>query len=269
MSHSSTAAQPEAQFVTSRDGTRIGYRRLGAGPPVVVLHGALGSWQSWLAVAERLADRLEFLLVDRRGRGASGAGTPPHSLAAEVDDARAVLAAAGEGAAVVGHSFGGAVALELARTARPDQITRLVLYEPGVRVSGLIPARQVERMDELIERDRPKQALELAMVQLDAAGLVRAAGATAPDTLREIAWTLPREIRAVDALGSDLARYATIALPTLLLVGRSSPRRQQDNCEALARALPHARLVPLDGLGHVAHNADPDRAAVIVGSFLT
>ena len=53
---SSVATEPEARLVTSRDGTRIAYRRLGTGPALVALHGALGSWQSWLSVAERLAD---------------------------------------------------------------------------------------------------------------------------------------------------------------------------------------------------------------------
>jgi pimeloyl-ACP methyl ester carboxylesterase len=130
----------DVHFVASRDGTTIGYRRLGAGPPVAAIHGGLGTSASWRAVAERLADRFEFFLVDRRGRGASGAGTLPHSLGREVDDARAVLAAAGRGAALIGHSYGGAAALEAARIADRAEISRLVLYEPGVGVAGLIPS---------------------------------------------------------------------------------------------------------------------------------
>lgn len=75
------AAARRPEFVTSRDGTRIAYRRVGGGPPVVALHGALGSWRSWLAVAERLAARFQFVLVDRRGRGDSEEGASPHTLA--------------------------------------------------------------------------------------------------------------------------------------------------------------------------------------------
>jgi pimeloyl-ACP methyl ester carboxylesterase len=55
------------EHVVSQDGTAIAFRRVGTGPPVVVMRGALGTSLSWLAVAERLADRFEFLLVDRRG----------------------------------------------------------------------------------------------------------------------------------------------------------------------------------------------------------
>lgn len=257
-------------LVTSPDGTRIAYRRVGAGPPVVVTHGGLGSSLSWLGVAERLADRFEFFLIDRRGRGASGDGISPHSLAREVDDARAVLQAAGPGAAMIGHSYGGAVALEAARAAEPGEIARLVLYEPGVRVAGLIPSAQIQRLDELVESGRLEEALDLGIEQLDAAGLVRSHGPQGlrPEAVVQLAPTLPREIRAVDALGSDLARYATIELPTLLLIGTASPERQRHNCEALARVLRDVRVEWLQGLGHVAHNADPDQVADRIGSFL-
>jgi pimeloyl-ACP methyl ester carboxylesterase len=261
------------RFVTSQDGTRIAYRLIGGGPPVVALHGALGSWRSWLAVAERLADRFTFALVDRRGRGDSEAGASPHALEREVEDARAVLEAVGPGATVVGHSFGGAVALELARTAEPGQVDRLVLYEPGVRVAGLVAGPVIERLEALAARGQGEQVLELALAELDAAGLVRADGAAwgpSPErrALAEIAWTLPREIRAVDALGEDLDRYTAIEAPTLLLVGAQSPECQQRNCNALTRALTDIELVELDGQGHVAHNSNPDRVAGIIGAFL-
>jgi pimeloyl-ACP methyl ester carboxylesterase len=195
---------------------------------VVVVHGALGSSMSWMAVAQRLADRFEFFLVDRRGRGESDDGAPPHSLAQEVDDAAAVLGVAGPRVALIGHSYGGAVALELTRRAANGRVDKLVLYEPGVGVAGLVPAAKVEELDDLVRQRQLSRVLELAIEELDAAGLVRGdAAATRPspqrDALVEIAWTLPREIRAVDDLGNDLTRYASVAVPTLLMVGASSP----------------------------------------------
>ena len=262
----------EPEFVTSPDGTPIAYRRVGAGPPVVALHGGLGSSVSWLRVAERLADRFEFFLVDRRGRGASGDGTPPHSLAKEVEDARTVLQAAGRGAALMGHSYGGSVALELARVAAPEEIGRLALYEPGVRATELIPSARIDQLEALVEQGLPERALEVAMEQLHAAGLVRSdrpGGARrAGAGLVEIAWTVPRELRALSLVGSDLTRYAVIGVPTLLMIGTTTPAPGQRNCEALAQVLPEVRLARLDGQGHVAHNSDPDQVAAVVGAFL-
>jgi pimeloyl-ACP methyl ester carboxylesterase len=272
-----TPTQLRPEFVTSTDATRIAYQRIGAGHPVVAIHGGLGTSKSWLPVAQRLADRFELLLVDRRGRGASGDGTPPHRLAKEVDDAQAVLEAAGPGANVIGHSYGGAVALEAARIANAGQIGRLVLYEPGVGLGGLIPTATIDRLQELVDDGQLEEALDLIIEQLDVAGIVRSDAAQAvplanrprrPDALIELARTVPREIRAVDTLDTDLTRYASIEIPILMLVGASSPSWQQRNAEALTAVLGNAQLVRLDKQGHVGHSRDPAQVAACIDSFL-
>jgi hypothetical protein len=92
-------------------------------------------------------------------------------------------------------------------------------------MAGLIPAIEIERMHELVRKRQPERVLALAIEQLDQAGLVRSARQPAgrpPAALIEIAWTVPRELGALDALGSDLSRYSTVALATLLMVGTSS-----------------------------------------------
>src|SRR5690348_4242592 len=70
---STVAAQEHymTSSVTSKDGTTIGYRQLGHGPGVVLLHGAMESAQSHLQLAEALADTYTVYLPDRRGRGLS------------------------------------------------------------------------------------------------------------------------------------------------------------------------------------------------------
>lgn len=265
----------DVETVLSADGTRIAFRRVGSGPPVVALHGGLGSWRSWEAVAQQLADRFEFLLVDRRGRGDSGDGVAPHALAREVEDARAVLAVAGRGAALLGHSYGGAVALELARTAAPGELRALLLYEPAVGIAGAIGPEQLASLHQCVLEGRPQDAVPLSMRLLDAAGLVVADGPLATlrikptPAFRRLAATVPDEISAVAALGEEqLASCAAIAVPTLLLIGSESPPRAAENCRALARALPAAEAVVLDGLGHVAHTTAPERVARAIGDFL-
>jgi hypothetical protein len=52
------------------------------------------------------------------------------------------------------------------------------------------------------------------------------------------------------------------------MVGAASPDRQQSNCYALGRVLPDVRVARLRGLGHVAHNAEPDQVAAVISSFL-
>lgn len=258
--------------VRAVDGTSIAFRRVGRGLPVVALHGGLGTAASWGAVAERLADGHEFFLVDRRGRGDSDRGGDAHTLATEVEDARAVLRVAGPGAVLLGHSYGGAVALETARRASDGELAAVAVYEPAVGVSGLIATEEIDRIDELVRAGRLGDALEHGFDQLDAAGLVArtrmAPGARRPQALLDLAWTISRELRAVDALGPDLSRYAHVDLPVLVLAGAASPPRQRRLCEDLVHALPNGHIAWLSELGHVAHTASPDVVASALAIFL-
>ena len=101
--------------VTSVDGTAIGYRRLGDGPGVVLLHGAMSSSYNHVQLAEALADTFTVYVPDRRGRGLSGPYRKDHSLQTEVGDLAAVLEATGA-RNVFGCSSGAIVVLEAALT---------------------------------------------------------------------------------------------------------------------------------------------------------
>jgi pimeloyl-ACP methyl ester carboxylesterase len=264
-----SAAQPGAvELLTSDDETPIAVRRLGTGPPVVAIHGGLGTWRSWLPVAERLTDRFEVFLYDRRGRGASGEAPGPHTIELEVADARAVVGAAGADAFVMGHSFGGAIALELARTGVP--VGPLVVYEPPAAIGHLLAPGDLAA---LAAADHPDEILDHGIELLDRAGLVRGGGparlpSQARTAARTLAPTVAREIAAAASLGSDPGRYADVQQATLVLAGHGSPEPQRAACRQLAHALPHGRLAWLEGHAHVAHTTAPDLVAQQIGGFL-
>jgi pimeloyl-ACP methyl ester carboxylesterase len=100
--------------VVSKDGTRIGYLRVGRGPAVVLLHGSNESARSHTQLALALAETLSVYLPDRRGRGLSGPHHPDHSIRTEVEDLQAVLTASGA-QKVFGVSVSALIALEAAR----------------------------------------------------------------------------------------------------------------------------------------------------------
>lgn len=259
----------EAERVLSADGTSIAYRRLGRGPRVLAVHGGLGTWRSWLAVARRLADRYELVLVERRGRGDSPDGGASYALAREVEDLAAVCDRVGSVRAVVGHSFGATVALELAREA---QIGSLVVYEPAAGAGGRIPGAVLARIETLLARGDAEGALAVTTTHLDVAGLVRA-GRRSPDApwprgLVELAPTLARELRAVDVLGPEVHRYAQISSPALVLAGAASPAPARQLCARLADILPEGRLATLAGHGHMAHLQVPDDTAAAIAAFI-
>ena len=232
----------------------------------------MGSSVGWGAAAAHLARQFEVFLLDRRGRGLSDDGGRPHSLEREVEDVDALLALTGPGTALIGHSFGGAVALEAARAAAPGQLRALVVSEPAIGAGGAIDAGRIDRMQALVAAGEADAALDIGIAALDAAELVssdpRPRGSSRPSALLALAPTVPRELRAVTQPGLETDRYAEIGLPALILVGTASPQMQRRNCERLAAAIPGAELRWLEGLGHVAHTAAPDVVAAAVGSFL-
>lgn len=115
----------------SRDGTVIGYDRIGSGPAIILVAGAT----QYRAIDQqtpelaRLLSEAGFSVInyDRRGRGESG-DTLPYAVAREVEDIAALIAAAGGSASLYGASSGCALALEAAQSGLP--VDKLVLYEP-------------------------------------------------------------------------------------------------------------------------------------------
>src|SRR5688500_12273320 len=111
-------------FVTSHDGTRIGYDRIGSGPAVIVIGGGPVDRSAESPLAALLAEQFTVYSYDRRGRGDT-VDTAPYSVDREFDDLQALITEAGGSAMVYGTSGGGMIAIQAA--ARGMAITRLAL----------------------------------------------------------------------------------------------------------------------------------------------
>jgi pimeloyl-ACP methyl ester carboxylesterase len=122
--------------VLSRDGTTISYLSVGSGPSVIVIPGALSMAADYAAFARALAEQFTAYTIERRGRGESGPQGDDYSVVKEREDVLALQQQTGA-AFLVGHSFGGLVALEVARNNQA--LTKLAVYEPGVSIDGSIP----------------------------------------------------------------------------------------------------------------------------------
>lgn len=227
-----------------RSGLSLHVQVLGdGGPPLAMLHGLLvGSMASWyFTAAPRLARRFRVLLSDLRGHGLSGASPTGYDLPTLAGDLHAMLPMAGAGSAtLVGHSYGGLVALRYALTHR-HRVRRLVL------VDAPLPPSQVPELSAFLER-RPEDMLS-ALPQPLAEGV---AGGSRQG--RRLLLQLQRLV-AESSLLADLGRepdfsddeLAALDVPTLLVYGDRSGCRAAG--ERLARALPHAQLRLLPG-GH-------------------
>lgn len=263
--------------VTSRDGTRIGYLRVGEGPAVVVVHGANESARSHTALAAALADDFTVYLVDRRGRGLSGPFGPDHDLRTEVDDVAAVLDESGA-ERVFGVSMGGLVALEAARSL--PVVRRTSVYEPALLSQTGRYTDWLPRFDREIADGDVAAALVTSMYGLDLAPAAlrlmprrllvalterlmaaedRQASADAV-TMRRLAPTLHHDAALLAETAGTVARYAEVSSDVLLLRGtRRGPAFLAPALDALERTLPSSTTVVLPGLDH-GGSSDPGPA---------
>jgi pimeloyl-ACP methyl ester carboxylesterase len=113
--------------VVSADGTRIGYRRLGRGPSVILLHGGVNASQHMMKLGRALADAYTVYLPDRRGRGMSGAFGPAYGIQREDEDLAAMVQHT-EAECVFGPANGGLFALHGAIGL--GQVRKVAAYEP-------------------------------------------------------------------------------------------------------------------------------------------
>jgi pimeloyl-ACP methyl ester carboxylesterase len=261
--------------VISADGTGIGYTRLGAGNPVVLVDGALNDRSSAgpnPKLAAALASRFTVFTYDRRGRGESG-DTPPYAVEREVEDLQAVIEAAGGSACVYGISSGAALALEAAD--RLTSITRLALYEaPFVTDDSRapIPANFATHLAELAQDERRAEALRYFFTV--GVGLPRVMVALmrllpAWSKLKALAHTLPYDAQLIAGTGAGRPlpadRWDNVTAPTLVMAGTKSPDWIRNAMCSLAEVLPEAEYRTLERQTHI---VKPDALApILTASF--
>lgn len=255
-------------FVTSADGVRIAYEKLGGGAPIILVGGLLCARDALRELAERLARDFSVLIYDRRGRGESG-DAPPYAVERELDDLRALLAAAGGYAAVYGHSSGGGLALRAAAAGLP--ITRLVLHEPpygGNDEESRRSARHLaEQIRATLERGSRGEAVRLFFAAMGLPNEVVDELAGEP-ARRALAHTMTYDFEVMGefeggSIPADLV--ASITVPTLVLAGSASPDFFVDTSLRLASLLSRGALTMLEGQDHA---APAEAVAPTVASFL-
>ncbi len=245
----------------------------GEGPPVVLLHSGGLSGGQWRRLTESLRASYRVLVPDFLGMGQSApwpAGAPFH-FNLDVDLAEAVLARAGGPAHVIGHSYGGLIALHLARRA-PGQIRSLGLCEPVV-FSVLPPGDEGRaEVDRVVAEGMPEDAA-LGGTEPWLRGFIdywSGAGAWSrlPPTQREafvrVGGKLYLEVASLEGDTTPASAFAAVTAPTLLLSGSASTRAANRVCEVLAEAMPHVQHEVLPGATHMAPLVEAQRGNATV-----
>ena len=250
-----------SHIVLSRDRTRIGYLSVGTGPSVLVIPGVLSMAADYAAFARALSEHFAVHTMERRGRGESGPQGDDYSIVKECEDVLALRAETGA-SLIVGHSYGGLVALEVARNNKA--FSKIAVYEPGVSIDGSMPTawmpgyqkklsekRNVDALVEFTLADAPPRIQKTPrwLMKLLLLALVRCSR-----QYRQMLNLLDqnlREWREIGRLDSSCEHYREIAGGVLLMYGgKSDSAAVTLAMERLAAILPHSETKKFPRLDH-------------------
>ena len=269
-----------ARSVAAPDGVAIAVFERGAGPPLILVHGATADHSTWRTSGPLLAGRHRLAEIDRRGRGASGDGPPGerYSIEREYDDLAAVArAVAGEAPAgrvdVVGHSYGGRIALGAA--LRTDAIRRIVCYEGAPPAPGAgyqdRDAATLGRVETLVAAGDRDEALATFMREV--VGMPEdelAAFRANPIWPRRAAavHTTIRELRAEVEPAAGLDALGAVRQPVLQILGGASAPPFAAATRALDARLRDGRVVTIEGARHAAHHTHAEAFVAAIEMFI-
>ena len=253
--------------VTSRDGTKIGYRQMGSGPGIILLHGGVNASQHLMKLGTMLSDEFEVYIPDRRGRGMSGPAGEDYSIEKEDEDLAALIKNTGAHY-VFGTADGALFALHAAIFNR--DIYKVAAYEPLI-FAGQPELEQFKTTILHLDKNIDEGKVAKATVDLtkDSVKFVK----PVPDFIlvplvKLILWIniktvkdgdvsyydlippLRDELHLVEKTEGTIDDYRNMSAKVLLLEGSKTQSLLKDSVNALNEVLPHSHLIELKGLNH-------------------
>ncbi|MEV0298960.1 alpha/beta hydrolase [Nocardia sp. NPDC050710] len=243
------------EIAVSKDGTRLAYDVVGAGPALVYITGAtcFRKFRPILGDVKVFGTKFSVYNYDRRGRGDSG-DTAPYAVERELEDIEAIIDAAGGKAHLYGHSSGAVLALEAA-LRMPDKVDRVVIYDaPYVHdeTERRSYRELAEKVAGLLSDEQNGRALKV---------FLRGIGMPAPfvallpafpgwKSMKALAPTLRYDIGLTEEV-PPLDRLAKIDVPVCISVGAKNPVGLHHVAEQLAKTIPHSTHRVIDGQDHM------------------
>jgi len=267
------AEYPPVGKFTEVSGLRVHYWEQGEGTPVVLIHGASGNLRDWTyGIAQRLAAHHRVIAFDRPGFGYSDRpdlrGWDPAVQAQVLQGATEQIGA--EKPIVVGHSWGGAVAMAWALEHPRDTLGVIPVSGVTIPYGGLATIVQAIGLDGVIVEAYMDHLLERAREGGISSFISRVfrPQRVPPGYIDHIGAPLALREKTLRANGEDLQnlnvalnrmapRYPSVSVPLEIIHGQADFIDWDDQAAVLAERVPHARLTLLPGVGHMAHHAAP------------
>ncbi len=255
------------------------FREAGSGEGVVCLHSNASASAQWRPLMERLSSRFRVFAPDTLGAGKSPAWPTGQTvgLSDEVALLRPVLELAGSPLSLVGHSYGGAIAL-ISALSNPQMVRALVLYEPT--------------LFSLLDEEAPGQdaANGIREAAADAAAAIDANNPTAaaarfidywmangtwdamPGSQQTVIAASMSNVRgwahALFGESTPLQAFRELDVPVLYMVGAKSPPSSRGVARLLTGVLPNVTEIEFSELGHMGPVTHPDQVNEAIAKFL-
>ena len=255
------------------------FREAGHGPALVCLHSNASSSSQWRALMDRLSPRFRMLAADSYGAGKSPPWPSDHRVT--LDDELALLhpafERAGTACTLVGHSYGGAIAL-MAALRQPERFRALVLYEPTLfsllrhaSAPAVADAGIQQAVDDTLAHlaaGRPEDAAASFIDYWMGPGAFAAMPEARRAPIAASVVNVGGWARALTTEPTPPEAFAALQMPVLLMVGERSPASARGVAQVLEHLLPNLHKVQLPGLGHMGPVTHADIVNAEIERFL-
>ena len=242
--------------------------RPGRGGTIVIIPGAMTDAEEWLPVATGLDSDRSVAIINRRGRAPSSDLPRNSTVADEVGDVHSLLSHMQAPYILVGWSYGGLLAIEVAKDL--DSLDALILYEPVCRP---FVEDAVDPLWELIDKGKLDNSVEFILAEIGRVSAVDIAALRETDAwykLRSLARSAVIELSAISGHELDQEGCASIAAPVSVIVGSLNEDREPYGSAAnrYLAMLNGATRIVLQGQGHLAHLAAPEQLAQMINGII-
>jgi pimeloyl-ACP methyl ester carboxylesterase len=256
------------ESVISKDGTKIGYRKLGNGPGVILVHGGMMSSENFRKLGDILSDDFTVYIPDRRGRGKSGFAGNPYKPSLETEDLQAIIHKT-KAQNIFGLSSGAIHSLQTA-LAEP-MLKKVALYEPPILINGITPTIWFNSYERAISKGNFGKAFtniikgtaDFSLFSLIPGFIlsslmnlaIKAQEKNAKEeevTLKALLLTMRYDIKTVIESEGVIAKCKNLEADVLLLGGNRSRKYLKIALDELSKILPKYKRIEFSGVGHLA-----------------
>ncbi len=250
----------------------LNFKRLGAGEPLIILHGLFGSLDNWMTLAKTFAENFEVFVLDQRNHGQS-----PHSnefnYEVMADDLyEFIMQHHIVDPIILGHSMGGKTAMQFAMNY-PTRLSKLVVADIAPKS---YPVHHREIIDSLYQLD-----FEIIKTRGEADEILShfiSDNSTRQFLLKNLYWqeksklawrfNLPVIDKNIEVIGQGLNNIHPFEKPTLFVRGELSNYVLESDYDEIHRVFPKVKIESIENSGHWVHAENPKSFLDIVSSFL-